>query len=59
MGMTDALVPQDFITALCNLQKACGVDNLSMAEAGITKDELDTIATLHIRILQNLHAIFV
>lgn len=45
MGMTDALVPQDFITALCNLQKACGVDNLSMAEAGITKDELDTIAT--------------
>lgn len=45
MGMTDASEPQDFITALCNLQKVCGVDNLSMAEAGITKDELDTIAT--------------
>lgn len=45
MGKQDASEPQDFITALCDLQKACGVDNLSMAEAGINKDELDTIAT--------------
>lgn len=44
MGKKDASEPQDFITALCDLQKACGVENLSMAEAGITQDELDTIA---------------
>lgn len=44
MGIENAADAQDFITALCNLQKACGVDNLSMAEAGIAKDELETIA---------------
>lgn len=44
MGKEEAQEPQDFITALCDLQKACGVDNLSMSDAGIEKDELDTIA---------------
>lgn len=44
MGKEDAQEPQDFITVLCDLQKVCGVDNLSMADAGIMKDELDAIA---------------
>lgn len=39
LGKTDATKPQDFIVALKDLQKACGVDNLKMSDYGIQKDE--------------------
>lgn len=44
MGMTNADKPQDFITALTELQKACGVDNLKLSDYGFTPDEFDKIA---------------
>ena len=44
MGMTHADKPQDFITALIELQKACGVDNLKLSDYGFTPDEFDKIA---------------
>lgn len=44
MGMTNADKPQDFITALVELQKACGVDELKMSDYGFTPDEFDKIA---------------
>ena len=34
MGMKDANKPEDFITALVNLQKECGVDQLKMSDYG-------------------------
>lgn len=45
LGMKDADRPQDFITALAQLQKQCGVDNLKMSEFGFLPDEFDKIAT--------------
>lgn len=44
LGMEDASKPEDFITALKNLQKACEVDDLKMSDYGISEDELDTLA---------------
>ncbi|MDD3155315.1 MAG: iron-containing alcohol dehydrogenase [Victivallaceae bacterium] len=44
MGKTDASKPEDFITALVDLQKACGVDRLKMSDYGITPDEFMKIA---------------
>ncbi len=44
LGMADAGEPQDFITALTDLQKACGVDDLKMSDFGFTPEELDGIA---------------
>lgn len=44
MGMADADKPEDFLTVLIALQKACGVDNLKMSDYGITKDECMTLA---------------
>ena len=44
MGMKDADKPEDFLTALADLQKACGVDNLKMSDYGIRKKECDTLA---------------
>ena len=44
MGIPDADKPEDFITALVNLQKACGVDDLKMSDYGIRKDECMTLA---------------
>lgn len=34
MGKTDAKEPMDFVTALVDLQKACGVDELKMSDYG-------------------------
>ncbi|WP_027364814.1 iron-containing alcohol dehydrogenase [Desulfotruncus alcoholivorax] len=45
MGIKDADKPEDFITALVDLQKACGVADLKMSDYGITPDEFDKIAT--------------
>lgn len=44
MGMENASKPEDFLTALVALQKACGVDTLKMSDYGITPDEFPTLA---------------
>lgn len=44
MGKPDADKPEDFITALVQLQEACGVADLKMSDYGITKDECMTLA---------------
>lgn len=44
LGKTDAKDPMDFVTALVELQKACGVDDLKMSDYGIKKDECMTLA---------------
>ena len=44
MGMPDADRPEDFLTALIALQKACGVDDLKMSDYGIQKSECMTLA---------------
>ncbi len=44
MGKTDAREPMDFVTALADLQKACGVDELKMSDYGITPDEFPKFA---------------
>lgn len=43
MGMTDATKPEDFITALVNLQEACGVADLKMSDYGIAPEEFETL----------------
>lgn len=44
LGKTDATVPLDFVTALIDLQKACGVAELKMSNYGISRDELPVLA---------------
>ena len=44
MGMPNADKPEDFITALLQLQKDCGVDDLKMSDYGITTNEFMTLA---------------
>ncbi len=44
MGIPDADKPEDFITALLQLQKDCGVDGLRMSDYGIKKEECMTLA---------------
>lgn len=44
MGIPDADKPEDFITALVQLQKDCGVDDLKMSDYGFTPDESMTLA---------------
>ena len=44
MGRIDAKDPMDFIDALVELQKVCGVDNLKMSDYGIKADEMDKLA---------------
>ncbi len=44
MGIPNADKPEDFITALVQLQKDCGVDELRMSDYGITPDECMTLA---------------
>ena len=44
MGMPNADKPEDFITALQQFQKDCGVDDLKMSDYGIQKDECMTLA---------------
>ncbi|NNU77662.1 iron-containing alcohol dehydrogenase [Clostridium estertheticum] len=45
MGIKEANKPEDFITALVDLQKACGMAELKMSDYGISPDEFDKIAT--------------
>jgi alcohol dehydrogenase len=44
MGMSEANKPEDFLTALYNLQKACGVADLKMSDYGIQPSEFMTLA---------------
>lgn len=44
LGKADAKEPMDFITALVDLQNACGVAELKMSDYGIQKDECMTLA---------------
>ncbi len=44
MGIPDADKPEDFITALVQLQKDCGVDDLKMSDYGFTPEESMTLA---------------
>ena len=44
MGRKDANQPEDFIKALMDLQKACGVADLKMSDYGITPEEFPRMA---------------
>lgn len=44
MGVQDADKPEDFITALVDLQRRCGVDELKMSDYGIKPAEFTKIA---------------
>lgn len=44
MGIPDADKPEDFIAALVQLQKDCGVDDLKMSDYGFAPDESMTLA---------------
>lgn len=44
MGIPNADIPEDFITALIQLQKACGTDDLKMSDYGIEESEFMTLA---------------
>ncbi|HIU25145.1 MAG TPA: iron-containing alcohol dehydrogenase [Candidatus Copromorpha excrementigallinarum] len=44
LGKEDAKEAQDFVDALRDLQKACGVDGLKMSDFGIKEDELEKMA---------------
>jgi alcohol dehydrogenase len=54
LGKHDAEKPMDFVTALVDLQKACGVDNLKMSDYGLVKSEFDTMATNAIEVMGGL-----
>lgn len=44
MGIKDAKQPEDFITALLQLQKDCGVADLKMSDYGFKPEESMTLA---------------
>lgn len=44
LGLADAKEPMDFVTALTDLQKACGMNSLKMSDYGISKDEIPKLA---------------
>ncbi|WP_033165287.1 iron-containing alcohol dehydrogenase [Clostridium sp. KNHs205] len=44
LGKKDASDPMDFVAALTELQKVCGVADLKMSDYGIVPDEFDTLA---------------
>lgn len=56
LGKADADKPEDFITALTELQKACEVDNLKMSDYGIKPEEFDDMATNAIEVMGGLVA---
>ena len=44
LGANGAKEPMDFVRALADLQRVCGVDQLKMSDYGIQKEELAAIA---------------
>lgn len=55
MGKEDATRPEDFICALDDLQKLCGVDNLKMSDYGIVPEEFDEMASNAMTIMARLY----
>ena len=51
LGMAEANKAEDFLTALADLQRECGVDQLKMSDYGITPDEFSGMAQLARRVL--------
>lgn len=56
LGKADAQKPEDFITALTDLQKACGVADLRMSDYDIQPEEFDAMATNAIEVMGGLVA---
>ena len=56
LGKENASKPEDFITALLDLQKACGVADLRMSDYGIVPEEFDAMATNAIEVMGGLVA---
>lgn len=56
LGKDDATKPEDFITALADLQKACEVDDLKMSDYGIQPEEFSEMATNAIEVMGGLVA---
>lgn len=46
LGNESASEPMDFVKALVQLKKDCGVDDLKMSDEGITKEEIDILTKL-------------
>jgi len=44
LGKTDAKEPMDFVNALVELQKSCGVDKLKMSDYGVKLEEINELA---------------
>ena len=44
MGIPDADKPEDFLKALYDIQKTCGVENLKMSDYGFKPEEFMTLA---------------
>lgn len=44
LGKKDASKPMDFVDALVELQKACGVDNIKLSDYGVKREDLPAIA---------------
>ncbi len=45
LGMADAASPMDFVTALHEMQKACGVADLRLSDYGIKREDLPRLAS--------------
>lgn len=56
MGVQDADKPEDFITALVDLQRRCGVDELKMSDYGIKPAEFTKIAQIAMDTMGGLFA---
>lgn len=57
LGKTDAKESMDFVDALCQLQKECGVDNLKMSDYGIKEDDLPKMAKNAMETMAGLFAV--
>ena len=44
MGKADATRPEDFLAALTEMQQACGVDTLRLADYGVREEDCGKIA---------------
>lgn len=44
MGKADATRPEDFLAALAEMQQACGVDTLRLADYGVREEDCGKIA---------------
>lgn len=49
MGIKDASRPEDFLTALAGLQKACGVDNLKMSDMASKRRNVECWPVMPVR----------